>query len=262
MAIVEEKKTAQEPFLKTAEEYKESLRDGRDVRYRGTAIDDVTTHFATAGGIDKIAEFYDLQFDDAGAERPDVRARRRRACDLVVPDPADEGRSALPPRGDQVRRAAVLGDARAGHRHDRHAADRDARGAAHRSSEHSPGIRGQHPDRTSSTLEENNIHLAETIVDPQGYRARRDRHAARHRAARARDGADRQGEQRGHLDQRRQGRRNRGRRSRTRSFSGASTRRSTRRASGSTCRRTPKACEHVLPARSSTGRAPTRTTTR
>ena len=38
MAVVEEQRT----YLKDGDEYKESLRDGREVYYRGERIDDVT----------------------------------------------------------------------------------------------------------------------------------------------------------------------------------------------------------------------------
>jgi 4-hydroxyphenylacetate 3-monooxygenase len=50
-------------FLKTGEEFKESLRDGRTVWYRGERIEDVTTHPATAGGVEWLASLYDLQHD-------------------------------------------------------------------------------------------------------------------------------------------------------------------------------------------------------
>src|SRR4051812_28478410 len=48
-------------FLLTGPEFKESLRDGREVWYQGQVVDDVTTHPATAGGIDLIARAYDEQ---------------------------------------------------------------------------------------------------------------------------------------------------------------------------------------------------------
>jgi 4-hydroxyphenylacetate 3-monooxygenase len=48
-------------FLKTGDEYRESLRDGREVWYKGERIEDVTTHPATAGGIDLLAAGYDAQ---------------------------------------------------------------------------------------------------------------------------------------------------------------------------------------------------------
>jgi 4-hydroxyphenylacetate 3-monooxygenase len=50
-------------LLLTGDEFKQSLRDGRVVWYAGERIEDVTTHPATAGGIDRIAELFDLQHD-------------------------------------------------------------------------------------------------------------------------------------------------------------------------------------------------------
>src|SRR5262245_26097364 len=50
-------------FLKTGDEYRESLRDGREVWYKAQRVGDVTTHPATAGGIDILAEAYDAQHD-------------------------------------------------------------------------------------------------------------------------------------------------------------------------------------------------------
>jgi 4-hydroxyphenylacetate 3-monooxygenase len=65
MATLEERGQAiGEHRLKTGDEYRARLRDGRDVYYLGERIEDVTTHFATAGGIDTIAEIYDEQFDE------------------------------------------------------------------------------------------------------------------------------------------------------------------------------------------------------
>lgn len=49
------------PFLKSGAEFRESLRDGREVWYGGELVDDVTTHPALAGGIDVLAEMYDDQ---------------------------------------------------------------------------------------------------------------------------------------------------------------------------------------------------------
>lgn len=54
--------------VKTGDDYKESLRDGRLVWYRGARIDDVTTHPVTAGGINWLAELYDLQRDPRYSE--------------------------------------------------------------------------------------------------------------------------------------------------------------------------------------------------
>ena len=55
--------TSEAMSMRTGEEYIESLRDGREVYYKGERVEDVTTHFATAGGIRQVADVYDLQFD-------------------------------------------------------------------------------------------------------------------------------------------------------------------------------------------------------
>ena len=47
--------TGHSEFLMTGDEYRESLRDGREVWYRGVKVLDVTTHPALAGGIDLLA---------------------------------------------------------------------------------------------------------------------------------------------------------------------------------------------------------------
>lgn len=54
-------------FLKTGQEFKESLQDDRNVIYKGKPIDDVTTHRATRGGIEMHAKLFDDQHD------PEVR---------------------------------------------------------------------------------------------------------------------------------------------------------------------------------------------
>ncbi|AWH94121.1 4-hydroxyphenylacetate 3-hydroxylase N-terminal domain-containing protein [Dietzia lutea] len=50
--------------LLTGEGYRESLRDGRTVFYKGKRIEDVTTHPLTRQGIDFTSRLYDLQFED------------------------------------------------------------------------------------------------------------------------------------------------------------------------------------------------------
>jgi 4-hydroxyphenylacetate 3-monooxygenase len=54
--------------VKTGEQFKEALRDGRQVYYKGERIEDVTDHPATAGGIDLLASLYDAQHSDAGRD--------------------------------------------------------------------------------------------------------------------------------------------------------------------------------------------------
>ena len=48
------------PRLRSAEEYRESLRDGRRVFYRGEAVADVTTHPVLSHGVDHAALDFDL----------------------------------------------------------------------------------------------------------------------------------------------------------------------------------------------------------
>ncbi|WP_283137145.1 4-hydroxyphenylacetate 3-hydroxylase family protein [Rhizohabitans arisaemae] len=48
----------------TGSRYRESLRDGREVWLDGKRIDDVTTHPAFKGTVDRFAELYDMQHND------------------------------------------------------------------------------------------------------------------------------------------------------------------------------------------------------
>jgi len=50
-----------EARLRTGDQYREALRDGRDVWYRGERIEDVTTHPVTSGAINVYAALYDQQ---------------------------------------------------------------------------------------------------------------------------------------------------------------------------------------------------------
>ncbi|TEA79664.1 4-hydroxyphenylacetate 3-hydroxylase family protein [Allopusillimonas ginsengisoli] len=49
--------------LKTGEQYKESLRDGRNVYISGERVSDVTTHPAFRSMVENIARLYDMHFD-------------------------------------------------------------------------------------------------------------------------------------------------------------------------------------------------------
>jgi 4-hydroxybutyryl-CoA dehydratase/vinylacetyl-CoA-Delta-isomerase len=51
---------AQPPRLRTADEYRQSLRDGRRVFYRGVAVDDVTTHPVFVHAVDHAALDYGM----------------------------------------------------------------------------------------------------------------------------------------------------------------------------------------------------------
>jgi 4-hydroxyphenylacetate 3-monooxygenase len=55
----------EQTFLKTGDEFRATLRDGREVWYQGELVDDVTSHPATAGGIDILAAAFDAQHDPA-----------------------------------------------------------------------------------------------------------------------------------------------------------------------------------------------------
>jgi 4-hydroxyphenylacetate 3-monooxygenase len=56
-----QREPATKSFLMSGEEYKESLRDGREVWYDGELVEDVTRHPALAGGIDILADMYEDQ---------------------------------------------------------------------------------------------------------------------------------------------------------------------------------------------------------
>ncbi|MCY4087698.1 MAG: hypothetical protein OXG37_12675 [Actinomycetia bacterium] len=47
--------------MKGSDDYKASLRDGRQVFYRGEPVDDVTSHPATGRGVSTIADLYEDQ---------------------------------------------------------------------------------------------------------------------------------------------------------------------------------------------------------
>jgi 4-hydroxyphenylacetate 3-monooxygenase len=56
-------------LIRSGAEYKEALRDGREVWYRGERIEDVVTHPATSGLVELIAKLYD---DQSRPETEDV----------------------------------------------------------------------------------------------------------------------------------------------------------------------------------------------
>jgi 4-hydroxyphenylacetate 3-monooxygenase len=171
MAIVEERKdTKGDHRLKTGAEYKKTLQDGRDVYYLGERIDDVTTHFSTAGGIDTIAEIYDRQFDEQG----------RNVLTYVRDDGVRVTASYLIPRTKEdlvFRREGIKYVARQTWGTHGRGIDMIATlpigmyASLPSFQKHSPEFAENIP-RYIGHLEDNNIHLAETIVDPQGFRAR------------------------------------------------------------------------------------------
>lgn len=157
-------------FLKNADEYKRSLQDGREVYYKGKRIDDVTAHPATAGGINDIAELYDLQFDeDAGKLLTYTREDGIRAtASYLVPRTKDDLRFrregikyvAYKTWGTHGRGIDMISTLPVGMLANISSFERAC-------PEYSENIRN-----FVSYCEENNVHLAETIVDPQGFRAR------------------------------------------------------------------------------------------
>ena len=171
MAIVEkDKKTTEQHRLKNAAEYRKSLQDGRDVYYLGEQIEDVTSHFATAGGIDAICDLYDRQFDP----------NARNVLTYVRGDGVRVTSSYLIPRTKKdlaFRREGITYVAR--ETWGTHGRGIDMIGTlpigmyANLPSfrKHSPEF-AEHIPLYIQHLEENNVHLAETIVDPQGFRAR------------------------------------------------------------------------------------------
>jgi 4-hydroxyphenylacetate 3-monooxygenase len=56
------------PNLRSGEQFKESLRDGRHVVVDGRDVEDVTTEPTLKGGIDTLAAMYDAQLDPAHAD--------------------------------------------------------------------------------------------------------------------------------------------------------------------------------------------------
>ncbi len=55
-------------MLKTGKEYRESLRDGREVWMNGERVDDVTTHPAFKPVVDIRARIYDMAHEEAYRE--------------------------------------------------------------------------------------------------------------------------------------------------------------------------------------------------
>jgi 4-hydroxyphenylacetate 3-monooxygenase len=169
MAIADDQQT-EAHHLKTGEEYRRSLQDGREVIYKGERIDDVTTHFATAGGIDEIAATYDMQFDEQG----------RNALTYVREDGARVTASYLIPRTKEdltFRREGIKYVARRTWGTHGRGIDMIATLPLGMLAE-LPAFKRECPEFAENIhwyikyAEENNIHLGETIVDPQGFRSR------------------------------------------------------------------------------------------
>jgi 4-hydroxyphenylacetate 3-hydroxylase N terminal len=59
--------TVQRPRLRSADEYRESLRDGRRVFYRGVAVEDVTAHPVFSLAVNHAALDFEMAHDEAYA---------------------------------------------------------------------------------------------------------------------------------------------------------------------------------------------------
>jgi 4-hydroxyphenylacetate 3-monooxygenase len=157
-------------FLKTGEEYRESLHDGREVWYKAQRVDDVTTHPATAGGIDILAEAYDAQHDP---ETRDLLTYERQdgarvSKTWMVPRTVDDLRS----RRQSIEYLALQSFGVFGRQADMIATTQVGLTAfQHLFEENDP----EHADAIASYLEyatENNLLLAAPVADPQGWRSR------------------------------------------------------------------------------------------
>jgi 4-hydroxyphenylacetate 3-monooxygenase len=158
-------------YLKSGEEYIRSLQDSREVYYKGERIEDVTTHFATAGGIKEIAEIYDLQ-SDPSSENALTYIRdgdgARVTASYLVPRTRDHLR---------FRREGIKHVARKTWGTHGRGVDMIATLPIGMYAQ-LPTFKRECPGDAENIIayikycEENNIHLGETIVDPQGFRSR------------------------------------------------------------------------------------------
>ncbi|WP_214371283.1 4-hydroxyphenylacetate 3-hydroxylase N-terminal domain-containing protein [Pseudonocardia sp. H11422] len=162
--------TGERHLLKTGEEYTNLLRDNREIYQLGERIEDVTEHPATAGGVAEVAKMYDLQFDEQGRDlltyvRDDGT---RVTTSYLVPKTKED--LALRRKGIQYIARQTWGT---------HGRGMDMI-ATLMVGMHAylPTFRKHCPefadniDLTLRRLEDGNVHIAETIVDPQGYRSR------------------------------------------------------------------------------------------
>ena len=157
-------------FVKTGAEYKQSLRDGRAVYYKGELIPDVTVHPATAGGTETIARLFDAQHDPTS----------RDVLTYVRPDGSRVTAAYLIPRAKEdltFRREGIEFVARQTFGTYGRGIDMIATLPVGMLSQ-LPTFARLCPEFADNIhayvtyAEENNIHLAEVIVDPQGYRGR------------------------------------------------------------------------------------------
>jgi 4-hydroxyphenylacetate 3-monooxygenase len=170
MAMTDATPVAQQDRLRTGAQYIESLRDGRDVIYKGERVEDVTTHEATAGGIRQVADIYDMQFD------PEFG----RLLTYQRPDGARVTASYLVPRTKEdlrFRREGIKLVARESFGTIGRGIDMIATLPLGMLAE-LPSFQRECPEYAENIhwllqhFEDDNIRLGETIVDPQGFRAR------------------------------------------------------------------------------------------
>lgn len=162
--------TVETAHLKTGAEFRESLRDGREVWYRGERVDDVTSHAATAGGIDLLAEAYDDQ------HRPETRE----ILTFIREDGARVSKAWMVPRTREdleSRRQCVEYLARKtfgifGRQLDMIACTQVGMEAfRHLIEEHNPEY-AANITRYITMAAEQNLLLAAPVADPQGWRSR------------------------------------------------------------------------------------------
>lgn len=160
----------QTSFLKTGDEFRASLRDGREVWYKAERIEDVTTHPATAGGINILAEAYDAQHDpetrDILTYERDDGARVTKTW--MVPRSLEDLRR----RRESIEYLALQSFGVFGRQADMIATTQVGLTAFHHLfEEHDP----EHAENIPKYLEfasENNLLLAAPVADPQGWRSR------------------------------------------------------------------------------------------
>lgn len=76
--------------LRSAADYRESLRDGRAVYAHGERVDDVTTHPVTAPAVDHTAGLWDLQRDEPSRFTDDAGDGDRHAAAFGIPHDAED----------------------------------------------------------------------------------------------------------------------------------------------------------------------------
>ncbi len=165
MAVAE-----QQTYLKTSEDYVESMRDGRQVFYQGEPVDDVTTHPATARGISTIADLFE---DQHKPETQDMVTYVRDDGERVTASyfvPRTKEELAWRRQGIEYVARKTFGMFGRG-------IDMISTAVIGFVSEY-PTFQRECPEFAENIewyrnyAEENNVHLGATIVDPQGYHAR------------------------------------------------------------------------------------------